>query len=147
MDLGLPCGYIRLKLGLAESTKIILKTLEANEAKGSRKFVRTRCMDNADFNLKYEGSLLEGQIRDISIAGMACSLGRNIEIPIRSLLKGIQLNLKGKLCLVDGFLAGIRKDGPWVYVVMFTPGMTPQNREKIRQYIQRNIQQEIEMSA
>lgn len=145
MDIGLPCGYIRLKLGMAESTKIILRTLAANEAKGARKFVRTRCMNNATFNFKYNGTIREGDILDISVAGMACRLNKTIEIPVRSLLKGIQLNLKGALCLVDGFLAGIRReDDEAVYVIMFTPNMPPQHKEKIRYYIQRNLQQEIE---
>ena len=144
MDIGLPCGYIRLKLGLAESTKIILRTLAANEAKGSRKFVRTRCMNNATFNFKHSGTIREGDINDISVAGMACKLYKNTEIPVRSLIKGIQLNLKGALCLVDGFLAGIRReDDDWVYVIMFTPNMSTQNKEKIRYYIQKNLQQEI----
>ena len=144
MDIGLPCGYIRLKLGLSESTKIILKTLDANEAKGTRKYVRAKCMNNATFNVKFNGSIREGDIKDISTAGMACTMTKNVEIPVRSLLKGIQLNLKGALCLLNGFVAGIRREDQWVYVIMFTPDMSTQNKEKIRHYIQRNLQQEID---
>ena len=37
MELMIPCGFIQLKLGLAEGKRIILKTLEANEARGRRR--------------------------------------------------------------------------------------------------------------
>ena len=42
MDIGVQCGFIKLKLGLQESIAIILKTLEATEARGNRKYVRAK---------------------------------------------------------------------------------------------------------
>jgi len=51
MEISVPCGYIQLKLGLNESTKIILAALEANEARGRRKFIRAEWEDDLNAQL------------------------------------------------------------------------------------------------
>ena len=72
MDMMLPCGFIQLKQGLAEGKRIILKTLEANEARGRRRYVRAQCTDpkKASFNVTVKGKFVTGAILDISVAGM-----------------------------------------------------------------------------
>ncbi|MDR0602133.1 MAG: PilZ domain-containing protein, partial [Treponema sp.] len=54
MKLSVPCGYIQLKLGIQQSTKIILNALEANEARGRRKYIRAFCEDDHSATMNYK---------------------------------------------------------------------------------------------
>jgi len=147
MDHSVPCGYVKLSLGLSESTAIVLKVLEANEAKGRRRYLRVPCRDNAKLNWKSNESVLEGRILDISSVGMSCVFQSQHEIAAHSVLTSLQLQLKGSLCLVNGIVMGSRllEDGSArAYVVLFDPKMPPVQREKIRAYIQWALQASVE---
>jgi hypothetical protein len=147
MDHMVPCGFIKLSLGLAESTSIVAKVLDANEARGRRKYLRVHCGDNTKLNVKLEGSVVEGRIIDISSVGMACSLKTPQELKLHSVLESIQLQLKGTLCLVNGVVMGSRllEDGSGrAYVVLFDPKTPPVQREKIRSYLQWALQSSID---
>ncbi|MEA1911727.1 MAG: PilZ domain-containing protein, partial [Spirochaetota bacterium] len=71
MDIGVEAGFIQLKLGIKQSTEIILKVLDANEAKGRRKFVRVNCENDQRvvLNFNHKDSSYEGQIIDLSSVG------------------------------------------------------------------------------
>jgi len=147
MDHMVPCGFIKLSLGLAESTSIVLKVLEANEARGRRKYLRVHCGENTKLNLKTDKGMVEGRIIDISSVGMACTLKSSMELKLHSVLESIQLQLKGSLCLVSGVVMGSRplEDGSGkAYVVLFDPKTPPVQREKIRGYLQWALQSSIE---
>lgn len=147
MEHMVPCGFIKLSLGLAESTSIVLKVLEANEARGRRKYLRVHCGDNTKLNLKMGSDVVEGKIIDISSVGMACTLKTAVELKLHSVLDSIQLQLKGTLCLVNGVVMGSRPldDGSGkAYVVLFDPKMAPVQREKIRGYLQWALQASID---
>lgn len=146
MEHMLPCGFIKLSLGLAESTAIVLKVLEANEARGRRKYLRVHCGDNTKLNVKLDGSVVEGRILDISSVGMACALATSTELKLHSVLDSIQLQLKGTLCLVNGIVMGSRplEDGNKAYVILFEPKTAPVQRDKIRNYLQWALQTSIE---
>ena len=69
---------------------------------------------------------------------MACSL-KGADLRSRSVLESIQLKLKGSLCLVNGIVVGSRplEDEEGVaYVILFDPKTNPQQKDKIRGYIQ-----------
>jgi hypothetical protein len=118
MDLALPCGYIQLKLGVRESTRIMLGALEANEARGRRKYIRAFCEDdmNATVNIKGATGYYYGKILDISAAGIAARFDLFEDPPPNTMIKGMQLKLRGGLVLTDAILMGKRQDNVWIFV-------------------------------
>lgn len=147
MEIMVSCGYIRLKLGLEESIKIILRTLEANEAKGKRKYVRARPQkEDASFNFKNgEGKIVSGQINDISSIGMAMTLNEEMEIKKHSLLKDIQIKIKGGLIKVSGVVIGSRKvvNSNTIYVLLFDKSATKEVKHRLRLYIHKLLQDDV----
>jgi hypothetical protein len=147
MDVGVSAGFIKLSLGLQESIDIILRALEANEARGRRKYVRAKTVDPsypATFNVRLYDDLKSGVIRDISSVGMACTFNELVNLPERTYLRDIQLKLRGGLTTISGVVTGIRKDGGTVYVVMFDPRSNPDARSRIRRFVHRYLQQQID---
>lgn len=147
MDLMVPGGYIQLKLGLKESSKIILKTLEANEAKGQRRFVRASCPSNfaTEFNVEVGGRMYDGYINDISTAGMACYFRTDMDLPAKTSLDRIQLKLRSRIVMVSGIIAGKRRtENGMLYVVIFTQYISTEAKKRISTFIYRTLQTEIE---
>jgi hypothetical protein len=147
MDLMVPCGFIKLKLGVIDSTAIIIKTLEANEVKGKRKFVRAKCnADEATLNVTLQKSLQKGTIIDISSVGMAVQFEKDIKIEKNSYLKDIQLKLRGILLHVSAVVIGHREDSEnkTIYVLLFDQYVTEQIKSKLKSYINRTLQHEME---
>jgi hypothetical protein len=145
MDLGIPCGYIQLKQGLAEGKRIILKTLDANEARGRRRFVRARCTDpkKASFNVTVKGRHVTGAILDISVAGMTFRPDGPLEVKKDTLLEDIQLRLKGTLCRLSGILVG-DAGGSAGSLLMFTIPVAEEITEKIHRFIYATLQEQID---
>lgn len=150
MDLGVPCGFVRLKLGLEESAKIILKTLIAVEARGKRRHVRAPCADRqlASFNVRYKDTLYAGNILDISIAGMACTFDRDVPHTLSQgeRLDDIQLKLRGQLTKIAGRMAGKRSidEGKTIHVILFDEETVSHEKHKIHEFIRKELQDEIE---
>jgi len=146
MDLGIPCGFIQLKLGLAEGKRIILKTLEANEARGRRRFVRARCADPArsTFNVTLNGSLVTGSIVDISIAGMAFIFNHPVPgLKSSSPMSDVQLRLKGTLCRISGKYVGEVKGEQGSELMMFDASLPHETTMKIHRFIYQALQEEL----
>jgi hypothetical protein len=145
MEIGIPCGYIRLSQGAKESSRIILKILEANEARGRRRYVRVSCgnEEGASFNMKFKDDMFHGQILDISSAGMACRLNKKADIMIRTILPDIQLNLKGIIAHVTGVIGAVRQGNEPVFVIMFDQKMRPGTAEKISGFVFKTLQSTI----
>ncbi|MBN1523355.1 MAG: PilZ domain-containing protein [Spirochaetales bacterium] len=152
LEMGITCGYIRLKTSIEKCRDIILRTLDANEARGRRRFVRGMCNSRIDtFNLYHGGSRYNGKILDISIAGFACyfeDVPPKVEVGL--LLKDIQLILRGIRCKVDGHVIRIdhRQNDYDVYIIIFDQGtIIPAVRNKIHDFIflcfQSMLEQEI----
>ncbi len=146
MELSVPCGFIQLKQGIAESKKIILKTLEANEARGKRRYVRARCPDpqKATFNMRLGGRLLSGVIRDISAAGMSFRLEKQVPMKANTVLDDIQLKLKGVICRASGVYVGEMKDGQPRNLLMFRQPVPPDTVDKIHKFIFFSLQQDLD---
>ncbi len=147
MQIGVQCGFVALKLGVEESTRIMLRALDANEARGRRRYVRARTADDdrAGFNVTIDGQRVTGRILDISSVGMAVRFRSGVELPFKSLLRDIQLKLRATLVGVDGVVIGTRSDDPAIRVVLFqyTKG-DDRPRHRIRQYIHQTLQEAIE---
>jgi hypothetical protein len=146
MDIMIPCGFIRLKLGLDESINIILKTLEANEAKGKRKYIRVSVNEHsASFNIKISDTIYSGKILDISSVGMSCILNKDVKLELRSRIDDIQLRLTGTLCKLKGVVVGHRKcDTKECYVIMFNKNMDKETKNKMFFFIFHCLQEEMQ---
>lgn len=149
MEVGVGCGFVRLKLGAEQSFKILVGTLDANEAKGRRKYVRASCANDplASVNIRHERGESVGTIRDISVVGFSCSFEKDPGFHKNILLQDIQLKLRGNLVRVEALVFGMREDGGTVYVMIFTKKMDGVARSKIRRYLQAALQAEIELAA
>ena len=151
MDIGVTCGFIQLKLGKEESKQIILKTLDANESKGKRKYIRATSNNilKSTFNVQIGSELKTGKVHDISSAGMSCIFDEEITLAKNGILRKMQLKLNGKLVLIDGIVFGSRalSETEMLMVIMFTNNVTDDSKSKIHKYIgevlQSNIDKEI----
>ena len=146
LDLGVECGFVQLKLGIKQSEEIILKVLEANEAKGRRKFVRVYCGDDPRVLVKinYQENDYEGQIIDLSSVGIACKFSSAVPASNKEVLKNIQLNLRGSLLTVDGIILGRRNDDEKILIILFNPRPSEKDLEKIYMFIHRMLQRSID---
>ncbi|MDC7124394.1 MAG: PilZ domain-containing protein [Spirochaetales bacterium] len=146
MDLMIPCGFIKLKLGLEQSFEIILKTLEVNEARGRRKYLRVNCsgVKNTGFNVLQGERMLEGKVVDISSIGMSFIFNDNVRLAKNTLIKGVQVRLKGRLCRVSGPIVGCSStpDG-LLYVMLFEKTTSYKQKECIYSFIYEVLQDEI----
>jgi len=151
MDIQVPCGYITLKIGSAKTTEILIKTLEANEARGRRKFVRALCAPgSAQCTGIHKGETLRGEVVDFSVAGMALNLEGGVQLDAGTILRGFQLAVKGGRVVGDCIVVAHRetKKGEAQasetsggrrfasYIVMFDPNSLDDNRrEKLRSLV------------
>lgn len=145
MEIGLNCGYITLKLGLDKSREILIKTLEANEARGRRKYVRIFCAPgSAVFNLMFYGQMLHGQVLNLSSVGMAIQFEGILELPEGSKLSDIQIMLRGLRLIVHGVV--VLKRSPEgekpIYVLVFDLARLGADKEKIFIYIFKSLQKD-----
>ena len=146
MEMMVPCGYIQLKLGLQESTNIILNALEANEARGKRQSLRAECEDDLNATLNYRGDhgMYHGKIVDISTVGIAAKMAKFDFLPSNSVIKDVQLKFRAGLIQTDMILLGTRKDKLHVHVFLFDPKMPKENKMVIYRYIKMCLQKYID---
>ena len=146
MEMEVPCGYIQLKLGLNESTKIILGALEANEARGRRRSIRADCEDDLTATLNYRGDhgMYHGKILDISSAGIAVRMEKYDSLPVNTPLKQVQLKLRGGLIMTDMIYMGQRHASRDVFIFTFSPGISLDNKLVIYRYVKINLQKFID---
>lgn len=144
MNLGVQCGFIVVKLGAAKTAEILLRTLEANEARGRRKYVRAMCPpDAAEFNCTTDAGLLGGTIRDLSSVGMSAVFSGGIAIKTGTRLKDMQLILRGIRVMVTGVVIGSHDAAGvgTIVVIMFEPAsLTDDKRNKLRAFIRKTLQ-------
>ena len=137
------CSYTVLKFDLDKAIIHIIEILQSLQAKGRRKFIRatTTKDSNVTLNLSVNGSFKNGQIRDISVVGISCTIEDEPDIPKNTLFKDIQIKLQTAIIKVEGIVFGTRMEGEEkVYVILFTQRIDPDVRTKIRKYIQHNLQ-------
>ena len=148
LDIGIKCGYIKLKLGVEESTKILLTTLQANEAKGRRKYVRANATHDTISGVNFTHGRLQvtGKIIDISVVGFACVLDPDPELEKNVLLSDVQLRLRASLLRTNLIVLGSRVvDGEIHYIFLFPPRIENHDKGKIRSYVQTALQTSMDM--
>ncbi|MDR0494154.1 MAG: PilZ domain-containing protein [Treponema sp.] len=142
-----PCGYTVLGFDLKKATAHIMDVLQSADAKGRRKYIRATIEreSNTTINLPVNGNFVNGQIRDISVVGISCTLTDNPDIPKNALFKDIQIKLQTSLLKVEGIVFGSRVEGnETIYVILFTQRIDPEVRTKIHKYIQQNLQKKMD---
>jgi len=149
MELAIPCGYIQLKLGLHESTRIILNALEVNEARGRRKCIRANCDDDrsASINFKGDTGMYQGKILDISASGIAARFEKLASLPLACLLPHVQLRLRGGLVMTNMIYMGQRQDDKRIYILLFDNKLSEDNKFIIHRYIKQCLQRYVDRLA
>ena len=149
-DFMLPAGVVQLKLGFEKSRDIILKLLEANKAKGGRKYVRAICSEpeKAIFNVRLFGKFFTGRIIDISSASMSCVFQAKPRLHEDTVLEDIQLKLRGALLRTAGIVRTIRKNNnAEIFVIEFTPHLSDKNKHFLCHFIHYSLQKYLEITT
>jgi hypothetical protein len=142
MGLQVQCGFVILKIGAAKTAEILAKTLEANEARGRRKFVRAACVPGTgQCAVESEGATLRAELTDLSSAGMALKFDGAAAVKVGSVLRDMSLTIKGQRLLVSGVVVAKRAGdlaSETVHVIMFDPGSLDEaRREKLKAIVSR----------
>jgi len=148
ISIGVQCGLVRIKMAPEKCLEILLKTLDANEAKGRRKYIRALCNEKLDlFNIIWKEKRFQGRIIDLSIAGMACFFNnQRLKLPEDTPLVNIQLVLRGVSCIISGRIMKVlpQTQAREVYIIMFEPATIKLEIErKIHNFIFRCLQETI----
>ena len=146
IDLSVPCGFVQLKPGLEESIRVLIQVLEANDARGNRKFVRAviPADTSVTFNVKNRNSFITGRICDISVAAMACYFDQLPGISIGQTVNDMLLNLRGNVVGISGVIVGHRQTTMGkLYVVAFTLNQPVEVRQKIRSFVCSTLHREM----
>jgi len=148
MDMNLPCGFIKLNQKLKESASILAKTLEANEVRGRRKFVRYELSANKfqRINFTWDGIIIHGELQDISSAAMVVTLNEDRkDLTKGAVLEDIQLNLSGKLVKLPGVVFGFRQQPGESRLVIISFGSKAPLKaiSDIRVFINKSLQKEM----
>jgi len=144
MDLGIECGFVVVKIGAAKTTEILLRMLEANEARGRRRYVRAACPPNTtDFSCALDDGVKRGWIKDMSSVGMSAAFVGSSSPRPGTRLKDLQLNLKGIRVILNGVVVG-NHEAPGIgtiSVIMFEPAsINEDKRAKLRTFIRKTLQ-------
>ena len=141
------CGFVKLSLKMADSIAIITKVLEANEAKGRRKYLRVRCDENSRLSFKDSRDLIEGRIVELSSVGMTCVLNPDKRWPHHAVFESMRLKLEGGFCSVSGVVVGSRpldRNEGTLYLFLFDTKTPSVSLDKIRAYMQRALQSSVD---
>jgi hypothetical protein len=146
--LRLPCGYTMIHRDLNITIAQIINILNANNAKGRRKYLRTTVEHESQTmaNFPMGSQFVSGTIRDISTAGFSCSFAEDPNFPKNSSFSNVQVKLKHTILNVETVIFGFRmEENAKVYVSLFTERISPDSKTKIRKYIQSNIQAKMDI--
>jgi hypothetical protein len=84
-----------------------------------------------------------GHILDISSAGVAAQFEKFATMSPNSLLRDVQLRLRGGLVMTDMILVGQRHDNKQVYILLFDSKLSTDNKLIIHRYIKQCLQKYI----
>lgn len=146
MKMNVSCGYVQLKQGVQESARIILRTLEANEARCQRSCFRANCQDDisATVNYKDDSGLYMGKIIDINSKGIAAKFEKTADLPLGPVLENMQIKLRTGIVKTDMTFFGKRPDNKQINVLLFDPELSGENKLIIHRYIKQCLQKYID---
>jgi hypothetical protein len=139
MNIQAQCGFVVLKIGASKTAEILARTLEANEARGRRKFVRAPCPPGSgQCAVDQDGATLRAELTDLSSAGMALRLEGDLSLKVGTVLRDMSLTIKGQRLLASGVVVANRgQDGDaGIHVVMFDPSSLDEaRRDKLKSIV------------
>jgi hypothetical protein len=137
MNIQVQCGFVVLKIGAAKTADILAKTLEANEARGRRKFVRAYCSPGiGQCAVDHDGTTLRASLSDLSSAGMAICFEGDRSLKVGTVLRDMALVIKGQRLLASGVIVAERSGDESIHVVMFDPGSLDETkRDKLKSLV------------
>ncbi|MDR2747842.1 MAG: pilus assembly protein PilZ [Treponema sp.] len=141
--LKLPGAYTMLHRDLKITIAQILNILNANNAKGRRKYLRAVIEKEGQtvVNFPSGGRFLSGTVGDISTAGFSCVFNEDPGFPQNSTFSNVQIKLKHTIINVEVTILGSRVEGnDRMYVALLSDRTSPDTKVKIRKYIQVNLQ-------
>lgn len=145
----LKCGFLYLKANqIAAAIKHIIDALQSVDAKGRRKYLRVTLDHDTSvsINIPTDIGFAQGSIKDISVAGLSCAFKEDPKLQKNALFRDIQIKLQSMIIKAEGIIFGSRMDGSSkVYVLLFTPRVSPDVHTKIRLYIQQNLQAKMDV--
>jgi hypothetical protein len=134
---------MNLKFDVSMHVNKIIETLNTFNVKGRRKYLRapTKDENNAKMNMPFGGGIISAVIKDISVVGVSCVFDNDPNLAKNELIKNIQIRLQSMLLKVEAVVFGSRVvENEKIYVMIFTQRVDSEVKTKIRKYIQRNLQ-------
>ncbi|MEW5817519.1 MAG: hypothetical protein AB1798_19240 [Spirochaetota bacterium] len=135
------CEFVNL--GSSNSLDTILGFFEKYQARGQRKYVRYGGYGeiSARFKFLYRGNDYTGVVHDISTVAMSCSFDMEFNFDINTRIPDIQLILGDEILTISGRISVKRQLGHNnIFVVMFDRNITDEIGFKLRDFIHRSLQ-------
>lgn len=148
-DIQLDAGIIKHEQDPEAFFREIIKSLDAKNAKGLRRYVRVDCLNEPQADLLWfkNSKLFKLKIIDISSAGLAAQLPTKHagDVGINQIIEGVTLNLRNESVNVDIKVTAIKAAADFLLVViMFELTTAPESINKIRKYIAESLQTKIQ---
>jgi hypothetical protein len=136
------CGFTVVRANSMSALRKLYAILQAVNARGRRKYIRVNMeKDMAAINIPYNGSFIEGVVKDISVVGLSCAFSQDPQLEKNSLCQDMQIKLGSTLLKAEGIVFGSRAgESARVYVFLFTQRTDPDIRTRIREFNQSILQ-------
>ncbi len=144
MNLRLPGGFININSKPEKLIHQFTEILELNGAKGRRKYIRldTSDMDDVKGYISYSNKLYNIKIKDISVAGFACTYRKELsKLFVKNLhLQNINISISRKsiVCACIIFNTFVNNDDTATSIMMFTNENKQEILQDIRKFITNN---------
>ncbi|MBQ0039427.1 MAG: hypothetical protein KBS64_03245, partial [Treponema sp.] len=151
-NLKLPCGYVPASPNREDFAETLSCILDVNGAKGRRQYVRATCevSGNAFIDLPLVNSSVKLPLVDFSSVGLACKIPEKMSglIPANASLPNVDLWLYGvKFPAPLVVLKEYKKGDINVLVTLFAKNITMEVRNKVRSYVFRILEGNIDKQA
>ncbi len=148
----LPCGYIPSSPNREDFAETLTCILDVNSAKGRRQYVRATCevSGNAFICITTKSGPVNFPLVDFSSVGLACKIPAKMAgvIAPNTLLSKVDLFLYGVRFPVSLIaLKEFKKGDMNVLVTLFSKGVTMEVRKKVRSYVFRILEGDIDKQA
>ena len=145
MEFGLTGGYINLHINYKKSLEMVLKILEATEARGRRKYVRAKPYEednNTYIMAEHEGKQTRGKIKDLSVYAFAVEFEKHFFVK-NQILRNVLVKLRGSLINIDFVVKGYHSENDNIYILIALI-KNDDIKDKIFDYIFERLQTEIQ---
>jgi hypothetical protein len=136
------CGFIVVKNNILSAFQRFHSILQSLDARGQRKYIRVS-LEGITTKIKfpYNGLLIKGTIKDISVVGLSCSFDEDPGLEKNALCHHMQIKLGIDLFKAEGVVFGSRGEkSSKVYVLLFTQRTGSDVRTRIRKFNQSILQ-------